>query len=228
MRVIFVTGTDTGVGKTVVMALLAARLADSRANFRAVKPFCSGERTDALLLWELQHGRLAMDEVNPFYFTEPLSPWTAARRAGRRVVLDEALAFLRGQACDTLLVEGAGGLLSPLGEGFTAADLIVRLRAEVVLAAANRLGVINHTLLTVDHLQRCGVSAVRLALVDGAGPVADEAADSNEADLRLLRPALPLVRIPRLAGYAPRGDLVRKFAEELASELKTLLLPGAQ
>src|SRR5262249_13724067 len=125
-RRIFIAGTDTGVGKTVATALLLAQLRDNGKTGRAVKPFCSGERTDAFLLWELQEREVPIESVNPFYFEEPLAPWTAARRAGKAISLEQTVSFLREAEPEdgTLLIEGAGGLLSPLGHGFDATHLI--------------------------------------------------------------------------------------------------------
>ena len=118
-------------------------------RFRAVKPFCSGGREDAEALFAAQGGMVPMDEINPWHFRAPLAPLVAARRQGVRVTLEEATAFLRRSARgrDRLLVEGAGGLLSPLGEGFTARELIRATRARVLVVCPDRLGAINQSLL---------------------------------------------------------------------------------
>jgi len=226
-RSIFVTGTDTDVGKTAVTALAAAHLAKTRINFRAVKPFCSGERTDALLLQALQEQSLSLQEVNPFYFPDPVSPWTAARRANNSVSLNQVLNYLRQQAnaCDLLLVEGAGGLFSPLGDRFNAADLIVNLQSEVIVVAANRLGVLNHTVLTIEALMRRNVVKIKIALVDlGA---TESAPSTNEEDLRLLLTDIPLLRIPFLPGYKAERRFIRTAAERLNDVLEKLTSPAS-
>jgi dethiobiotin synthase len=138
----------------------------------AVKPFCSGGRGDAELLCALQDGELNLAEVNPFYFPEPVAPLISSRRHRRRVELAEAVEFVkstaarleRGKAAGSrgpkgdswLLVEGSGGLLVPLGEGYTVLDLMVGLCCEVVLVSRNQLGTVNHTMLTLRELQRAG------------------------------------------------------------------------
>src|SRR5688500_5191050 len=127
-RIIFVTGTDTGVGKTVVTGLLLAHAMRLGKGTRAVQPFCSGERTDPQFLWELQDCFDRIEKINPFYFHEPIAPWSASKKNGGTVKLDAVVQFIEGarENSETLLVEGAGGLLSPLGEGFNTADLILK------------------------------------------------------------------------------------------------------
>jgi dethiobiotin synthetase len=152
----YVTGTDTGVGKTVFTALLFCALSQRREKVRAIKPFSSGDRGDAELFWELQSRSLALDEINPFHFAAPIAPGVAARQNGMRIDLQQAISTVRKQAnaCDHLLVEGAGGLLSPLGEAFNLRDMIAQMPGNVIVVARNKLGVINHTLLTLEALQK--------------------------------------------------------------------------
>ncbi len=231
-RCVFVTGTDTGVGKTTVTGLLTAHLDQLGANFRALKPFCSGERTDAVLLYELQHGRVPLEQINPFYFEEPLSPWTAARRAGKSITLEQTLTYLCKQAgtCDLLLIEGAGGLLSPLGEGFNAADLIAGLDAEVILVAANRLGVLNHTLLTLEAMEKRGLrrGIVVLADIDNQSAVCK----TNLEDLGSLLDEKIVTQIPFLEGFRPDAKVVRQRYLEVATTVvawaRALSLPVLQ
>ncbi len=222
-RTIFITGTDTGVGKTVVTALLLAQLRDKGETVRAVKPFCSGERTDAFLLWELQERESPIEAVNPFYFEEPLAPWTAARRAGKAITLEQTVDFLKeakpGEGL--LLVEGAGGLLSPLGHSFDATNLVRELDAEVIVVAANRLGVLNHVLLTIDALRNRGKKSIKLVLVDVGATEA--ATDSNPGDLRLLLKDVPLFRIPYIRRFEPNATCIRTAAEHFADVLDEIL-----
>ena len=97
-RTIFITGTDTGVGKTLLTALLLTHLRDGGCKARALKPFSSGGREDAELLFKLQDGELTLDEINPFHFSEPLAPLVAARIHRRSISLREVLAHIRGVA----------------------------------------------------------------------------------------------------------------------------------
>lgn len=217
------TGTGTGVGKTAVTGLLLAQALAANKAVCGLKPFCSGERTDALLLWELQERRIDLDTINPFHFKDPIAPRTAARLAGRTVTLKEAAAaiHLPAERCELLIVEGAGGLLTPLGERFTAADLICELKAEVLLVAPNCLGVLNAVLLTREVLRGRGVLIRTLALVEQ--PTADESAQYNEADLSDLAPEMRIVRIPFFQGYAPAADFIRRAARGLKGILADVL-----
>src|SRR4051812_49414340 len=119
-KIVFITGTDTGVGKTVVTALLLRHLRESGVKALAMKPFCSGGRSDAELLAALQEGEVSLDEVNPFYFSKPLAPWVAVKyeKGRKQVPLKTVLTkiFELKNRCEVLLIEGSGGLLVPLGE----------------------------------------------------------------------------------------------------------------
>lgn len=183
-RIVFITGTDTGVGKTFLTARLTRWLIERNVNVRAVKPFCSGGRDDAMALAAAQGGRVTLDAINRWHFTVPLTPLLAARKQGLNVTLDQAVDFLREARarCDCLIVEGAGGVLSPLGEGFDSLELIRALRTAVVIVAPNRLGVLNQALLTLRALPPS--TARRATVVLMRQPVPDSSAPGN---VRLLR-----------------------------------------
>jgi dethiobiotin synthetase len=159
--ILFVTGTDTGVGKTLLSGLCLAHLRASGRPALAMKPFCSGGRDDVAFLQALQPGEISDAEMNPWFFSAPVAPLVAARRAQVRVKLQDVVKSVESlrSRCERLIVEGAGGLLAPLGEGFTALDLVERLDCDVVVVARNRLGVINHSLLTLRAL--AGAAGVR-------------------------------------------------------------------
>ena len=171
-RVYFVTGTGTGVGKTVLSAWWTAWLRHRGVRVRAVKPLASGGRADARRLQQAQGGEVTLDAVNPWWFRAALTPLVAARREGRRVERDEVLAFLGAarQGTDVLVVEGAGGVLSPLGEGWDARDLIIALEAIPVVVAANRLGVLNEVRLTLEALPARFAHRTSVALMEPARP----------------------------------------------------------
>ncbi|MBS3911433.1 MAG: dethiobiotin synthase [Hydrogenophaga sp.] len=163
----FVTGTDTGVGKTLVSAALLHTLARHHARVVGMKPVAAG-----LVLqggeWVAEDARAlraastvavppALD--NPVALPEPLSPHLAAARAGRRVGVAELVAAhreLRGLA-DVVLVEGSGGWRVPLNENETLADLAVALALPVVLVVGLRLGCLNHALLTAEAIRADGL-----------------------------------------------------------------------
>jgi dethiobiotin synthetase len=167
-RIVFVTGTDTGVGKTVFAGLLLHHLRSTGVDALAMKPFCSGGRGDVRLLCAMQDHELSEDEVNPFYFPEAIAPLVSARMRGRKISLGEVVREIRKMAarCECLVIEGSGGLLVPLGEGYLVSDLIRRLECEVIVVSRNRLGTINHTLLTVGALKRIGKRRIAVALMD--------------------------------------------------------------
>jgi dethiobiotin synthetase len=150
----FITGTDTGVGKTVLTALLAAFFRHRGLRVAALKPVCSGGRDDARMLQTALAGTLTLDDINPWYFRSSLAPLLAARQEKKRVTLAAVLAHSRDirKWFDVVLTEGAGGLLSPLGVGFNSRDVIAATGATPVIVAPNKLGVINHLLLTLEAL----------------------------------------------------------------------------
>lgn len=180
----FITGTDTGVGKTVLTALLVRHLRRRGRPVVAIKPFATGSRADAALLRRvLDDGRglppgesnadiAAARDLNAFFFRQPLAPWVAARRERRRVPLAQALEAIRAwQAPDRwVLVEGCGGLLTPLGPGYSARDLIRELGCPAVIVARNRLGVLNQVRLAWEALGGARGAAAAVVLMTGACP----------------------------------------------------------
>jgi dethiobiotin synthetase len=167
-RIIFITGTDTGAGKTLLTALLLQHLRESGIHALAMKPFCSGGMADVRLLSAIQEHELNERELNPFYFPEPIAPLVSARKHGRKIRLKEAVEAIQRVAkrCDCLIVEGSGGLRVPLGEGFDVLKLIETIDCEVFVATRNRLGVINHTRMTMDGLWQIGVKKVKIILME--------------------------------------------------------------
>lgn len=163
-RRLFVTGTDTGVGKTQATVWLVRELRQRGLRVGVYKPVCSGAiEQDGKLAWDdIERLSAAIDDavprdrICPQSFHAPLAPPIAASLESRTV--DESL-LLTGATwwddqADVLLIEGAGGWLSPVSTNWTNADLAQRLEADVLLVAANRLGVINHALLSIDHIRR--------------------------------------------------------------------------
>lgn len=226
-RIIFITGTDTGVGKTVLTAMLLAHLRATGRRANAIKPFCSGGRADAELLYELQDGELTLDQINPFHFPEPLAPLVAARLHKREIGLKEAAGhierlFSKATPEHFLLVEGVGGLMVPLGEGYGVLDLIQQFRCEVIVVALNKLGVINHSLLTVRTLREAGLEQVRMVLMDPGSQDASRA--SNPAILSEMLGALTVQTIPFLGFDCGEVKMVKKNAGELGRILRKIVL----
>ncbi len=178
----FITGTDTSVGKTVLTALLTRHLRERGVNAVALKPVCSGDRADARALHAASAGALTLDEINPWHFRAPIAPLLAARREHRQVKLADALALVRAmqKRFDVVLIEGAGGLLSPLGEKFDSRELVAALRATPLVVCPNRLGAMNQILLTFAALPRTAACRARVVLMSPAKP---DASTSTNASL---------------------------------------------
>ena len=155
-RIFFITGTDTGVGKTVFASSLLKSLRRNGVNAAGLKPVCSGGRGDAMKISTAMNGALSLDEINPWHFRAAIAPLLAARQEKKQVKLAQVVAHVRAmqKRFDILLVEGAGGLLSPLGEDFDSRNLIIAFRATPIIIAPNRLGVVNQILLTLDALPK--------------------------------------------------------------------------
>lgn len=171
-KLLFVTGTDTGIGKTIVTAALLALIRSFGRKAWALKPFCSGGRGDARLFYALQDRELSLDVVNPVHFREPLAPLVAARRERRTVDIRPVVAQVHElrRECDCLLVEGCGGVMVPLTESHTVLDFAVELQCPAILVAANRLGALNHILLSLNELSRSKVPVAAVVLVEPSKP----------------------------------------------------------
>jgi dethiobiotin synthetase len=177
VRGLFITGTDTGVGKTILSAALVAAIAARGEEVRAYKPVVTGLDDEAEIaargVWPPDHELLAavasMDpaEVSPLRFGPPVSPHLAAQLAGEPIDPAQLLAGVDGGAggrAGTLIVEGVGGLLTPLAEDYSVCDLAVALALPVLIAARPGLGTINHTLLTLRAARTAGLDVRAVVL----------------------------------------------------------------
>ena len=155
----FITGTDTNAGKTFCTALLTRALRGKGFETIALKPLCSGEREDVEVLRSVSDNALSNDETNPVWLKAPAAPVVAARLENRTITLDSLEAWFHtlSRKHPSLLVEGAGGWLVPITKTETIADLAARLSLPVILVVANRLGCINHTLLTLESIRARGL-----------------------------------------------------------------------
>jgi len=208
-RTLFITGTDTGVGKTILTALLTQFLRERGDNAAALKPVCSGGRDDARVLRAAMNGALTLDEINPWHFRAPIAPLLAARRERKHVHLTEVLAHVRAmqKRFDALLIEGAGGLLSPLGEQFDSGDLIAALGALPMVVAPNRLGAVNHILLTLEVLPRSASAGARVVLM--SPPKRDAAAATNAGLLAGFFDAKRIFTLPWLGENFSAGEVLK-------------------
>jgi dethiobiotin synthetase len=195
VRGLFITGTDTDVGKTYVAALVAQRLVEAGCRVGVYKPAASGCRRDqgqlvsddALALWQAAGQPGDLEAVCPQRFAAPLAPHLAAAAEGRTIdetLLRTGLDYWRASS-DVVLVEGAGGLLSPISSGQYVADLAYDLGLPLVVVARNRIGAINQTLqtLAVAATFRQGLPVAGVVLCDVDPPNDDPSRRSNEAEL---------------------------------------------
>jgi dethiobiotin synthetase len=177
----FVTGTNTGVGKTVLACWLTRYLSSAKAPAVGLKPICSGGRDDAIQLREASGKVLSLDETNPWHFCSPLAPLLAARRDRQIVRLRDVLGHTRRiqRRFPTLLIEGAGGLLTPLSEDFDARDLIRQLGAIPIVVCTNQLGAINQVRLVLAALPKAFSRCAQIVLMSTSRP--DIASQSNKS-----------------------------------------------
>jgi dethiobiotin synthetase len=189
LRGVFVTGTDTGVGKTVVAASIVTTLRARGEPVRAFKPVVTGtDEPDPL--WPADHELLAraagMDarEVTPVTFAPAVSPHLAAELAGARIEPADLVAHARALG-EPLVAEGVGGLLVPLTTGYSVRDLAVDLGLPLVIAARPGLGTISHTLLTIEAARAAGLE-VRCVVMTPWPDEPDAMQRSNRATVEQL------------------------------------------
>lgn len=170
MRGVLVTATDTGVGKTEVACALLREARARGLDAIGMKPAQSGvsapEPSDADRLWEASGRAEPVEAICPYSFRAPLAPALAARLEGREVSLQNVVAAVGALASrhEAVVVEGAGGLLVPLTERETYADLARALGLPVVVVARAGLGTVNHTALTVEALRSRGLAILAIVL----------------------------------------------------------------
>jgi len=189
-RGLFITGTDTGIGKTIAAAGLAAALRAEGVHTGVWKPVQSGEsrgsgRTDAERLARAAGLSERPEEICAFSFEAPLAPAIAAPSEAP-LTLDALVESGRAlfEAYDTMIVEGAGGAAVPLTDTATVTDLMALLGLPALIVARSGLGTVNHTLLTASWLRRHGVRVAGVLLNDGVGTTADgDASVGRNAEL---------------------------------------------
>lgn len=224
MEGVFITGTDTGVGKTVVACSLARALRRAGHAVAARKPVESGcprrgaqlYPADGTALTRAAGEREGLDVVTPLRLAHAISPERAARLEGVEVTIDKLAAAVRnGSEGDFRLVEGAGGFLSPLALDGLNADLAIALGLPVLVVAADRLGCINHTLLTLEAIERRGLQTA--GVVINAASADSDRATANGDDLRE-RLEVPVIAFRHGRDDPAAGDAL---AQELAQPTAT-------
>lgn len=232
MKGIFVTGTDTGVGKTVVSAVIARLLHQKGVNVGVMKPVTSGciEEGGRLVSEDAELLRWAAGcdptdgDATPYLLREPLAPSVAASRENIRIDftrIQESYERLSARH-DFVIVEGAGGLMVPLAGGMLMADLISRLRLPIIVTTRPNLGTVNHTLLTTFAAGQLGIQ-VKGIIINNYPERPDTAEESAPHLIASLCGAPILGIFPRMEGGTPR-DMVEGLTARLAQEPTTRIM----
>jgi dethiobiotin synthetase len=193
----FITGTDTGVGKTYVTTRLLKQFQENHASAIALKPISTGaivtaeglQNDDARILQHASSIKLPLTDINPFVFAPPIAPHLAAEKANTPLsaasIQQRIHATMTRYPCEHYLIEGAGGLLVPLNETETIADLIKLLNIPIILVIAIRLGCINHALLT-----QLAIKTYQLPCRGWIANCLDPSCDEQEAIIEYLKKSL--------------------------------------
>ncbi|HTQ99281.1 MAG TPA: dethiobiotin synthase [Candidatus Acidoferrum sp.] len=226
-RSFFVTGTDTGVGKTLTTCALLHAANNAGLRTAAMKPVAAGavptdeglRNEDALLLQATCNEALGYDEVNPFCLPAAVAPHIAAALAGRRLSVERIAGFCQGvlmRRANVTLIEGAGGWRVPISERETLADLAKQLKLPVLLVVGVRLGCLNHALLTAEAIHRDG-----LKLAGWIANTLDPDMPEREANIATLVRQLPAPLVATLPWQATPDPAA------LAAHFALSLLPGS-
>ena len=237
MRGFFITGTDTGVGKTVLTATLLAGLRRRGIDVWPMKAVQTGGDPEGgiegvpdlavcLGAADLHPTDAVRPHLAPYCFRPPCSPHLAAREAARIIDIEVIAGHAEAldAAGDGILVEGAGGILVPLGPSTTLRDLMVRLGLPAILAARPGLGTLNHTLLSVESLTQHHVPVAAIVIVE-TDPSGRGSIENDNLDTLRHRTRLPVLGpLPFVPAYRPGGPLPGELAEA-SGEILNILVP---
>ena len=186
---VFVTGTDTGVGKTYTAAQLLRLARGSGLHCAGYKPICCGDRADAELLLAASDPGLTLDDVNPVWLRTPAAPLTAALAEERQIDLQLIRQQFHGLRArfDFVVVEGVGGWAVPIRDDYFVSDLAVEMQLPVLIVALNRLGCLSHTMLTTQAVAASGLQCVGVAF-NSREPSSDVAETTNMEVLKRISP----------------------------------------
>ena len=234
MNGLFVTGTNTGVGKTFVTCAIARELRRRGVNVGAYKPVCSGsEHSESGEFWaDVEQLSDALDRrfddarICPQRFSAPLAPPAAASREGRLVDHELLLAGLEwwSDRVDATLIEGVGGWLSPIADGVTVGDFAADAGFPVLIVVGLELGAVNHTLLTVESIQQRGLPIAGIVANSHRDDVDPTVMEATLAGIREHASTPVVARIDfdtgelHLAESFPKVDLLRLFGPGIPSK----------
>ena len=219
MKPLFVTATDTDIGKTYVCAGLAYALKKLDVDVGIMKPFACGVKqkigfssNDLTILANAAMVDDAEDIINPFFFPIPASPYTAAKNLGVKIDVEHVMECFRklDQIHDIMLVEGIGGIMTPILKDYAIIDLIKDLKANTIIVTSSKIGTVNHTVLTCNMCKNMNIPIKGLIInnFDSAGyPIPELERDlSALTDLPVLC-SLPHMKKFNLSNYS---DLIQE------------------
>lgn len=212
----FVTATDTGVGKTQVAAALLGLMNDAGLDPFAFKPYESGianldRPPDALRLQRAAGNHQPLSSISLYRFSKPLAPGIAAKAERKRTHFAKVIRAHHDFGNRSGVIEGAGGLFVPLDEQHDVIDLILALKAKVVLVARAGLGTINHTVLSIEALQRRRI-AIAAVILNCACSRRDESMLTNHDVLQRRLPQVPVLGPVRFTKAQSKRDAVLRDA----------------
>lgn len=233
--VLFVTGTDTHVGKTFVTCQLVSYMRSLGHRCFAIKPFCSGAPDDVLALQKVNQTGDHPESlnINPYYFEDPLSPYACCLKDSLPFPsLNEATAFVRKAQTftDILIVEGAGGLHTPIAPQFLLSDLIYTVSDAVLLVVDDKLGCLNHTLLTYNALKNHFKPNELSICITQSIPHSSKNSLNHKILSALYTPET-IGFLPNLTKFSPNSkEVQKKIKKPLAvfSEFDRLFVPSAK
>jgi dethiobiotin synthetase len=210
---LFITGTDTGVGKTVVACGLVRLLLQWKIKVGVMKPFATGDQEDARHLMEAAQSDMPLSLVNPQFFKSPLAPAVAAALEQKEVQMETVYkSFWEiSKSHEFVVVEGVGGVRVPLADSTYVVDLIGACRLPALVVARAGLGTLNHVLLTLEALERAKVPVVGIILNGDTGQTLAE--KTNPEALREYTTVPVLAVLPQKSSYVKDPTAV---ADELA------------
>ena len=220
MKALFVTGTDTGVGKSLVSAGLARLLLNGGVSVGVFKPVASGgtvSEDGKLLQTAARLPHSAYHDIVPFHYKQPLAPWVASWKEGKIDLAKIEKAYQKAKAsCDFLVVEGVGGVQVPITRDFFVTDWMIRWKLPVLVVARAGLGTLNHTLLTVEALQRRKIKVIGVLVNGYTGKGVAE-----QTNVKALK---NLLKVP-VYGPLKHNIRYRKDLDLLAKDMAKLGLP---
>jgi dethiobiotin synthetase len=210
MKGVFITGTDTGVGKTIIAAAIGRAVTGLGYSTAVMKPVETGCRRDGPVLvphdgsflLDMSGSDIPLSDVTPYRFETPVAPLVASETEGLEINTDLILdTFYRlSSRHDFIIVEGVGGIMVPVRDDMLIIDLIKAMDLPVVIVAMNKLGMINHTLLTVNAALDRGITVKGVIINSPSLPTGDMAEETNPSVLKRLLKVPLLGEFPYLEG----------------------------